>query len=90
MQNAKKIYLIILSLCLSACSLFDDRVYDIKRTRMRIELIIRSDLPVSGRATWGVGWCKIELKQYPICLKHELRHCFEGYWHDEKPNGDDC
>ena len=34
--------------------------------------------------------CVITLRQYPECLLHEIRHCFEGQWHDARPNSEDC
>lgn len=34
--------------------------------------------------------CDIELRRYPYCLLHEVRHCLEGKWHGDEPNIDDC
>lgn len=51
------------------------------------------DPKVRGMASWyklGDRWfCRVKLKKYPYYLGHEMRHCFEGYWHDERPNGED-
>lgn len=45
-----------------------------------------------GYASWDGSLCTIFIKrsQYPFCMAHELRHCFEHYWHDERPNDTDC
>jgi len=49
---------------------------------------------VNGTATLldlgGQRVCVVNLRQYPVCLLHEIRHCIEGNWHDEKPNSEDC
>jgi len=39
--------------------------------------------------------CSIVLREYPVCLSHEVRHCFEGSWHPKASatfpgNSDDC
>ena len=34
--------------------------------------------------------CAVQLKTYPRCLLHEVRHCIEGKWHGDEKNGDDC
>lgn len=34
--------------------------------------------------------CHVILRQYPVCLLHELRHCFEGNWHEGRDSGEDC
>ena len=35
--------------------------------------------------------CRVILREYPICLLHELRHCFEGHWHSPGiDNTEDC
>ena len=43
------------------------------------------------RSNGVVVSCEITLKQYPICLLHEIRHCLEGDWHPrDEPNTEDC
>ena len=46
----------------------------------------------AGRATVfpNMKICAVQLKEYPRCLLHEIRHCIEGRWHGDAPNGDDC
>lgn len=38
----------------------------------------------------GQRVCVVNLREYPRCLLHEVRHCIEGAWHDERPNSEDC
>jgi hypothetical protein len=39
----------------------------------------------------GKRMCVINLREYPRCLLHEIRHCIEGDWHDPQiPNSEDC
>jgi hypothetical protein len=50
---------------------------------------------VNGTAKWlyigDVRYCIINLRQYPRCLLHEIRHCSEGHWHNPMiPNSQDC
>ena len=34
----------------------------------------------------GTGYSRIEILRdyYPECLEHEIRHVFEGAWHDQR------
>lgn len=32
----------------------------------------------------------IKLKEYPICLLHEIRHATEGDWHKGRESDEDC
>ena len=34
--------------------------------------------------------CVIYLRQYPVCLQHEMRHCFEGNFHEGHTSDEDC
>lgn len=55
--------------------------------------IVISENPLmqqEGLAYINGGECKIVLKRYPKCLKHELRHCLEGDWHGKKDSIVDC
>ena len=54
-------------------------------------LMIVPDLRTDGFAIWGEDKGLILLKEYPICLEHEIKHICEGHWHDPNtPNGDYC
>lgn len=45
-----------------------------------------------GEATCNLGVCDIKIRRdsYPACITHEIRHGFEGLWHDDRPNTEDC
>ena len=51
---------------------------------------------VRGTATMidfqdGKRICVVNLREYPKCLLHEIRHCIEGEWHPrDTPNDEDC
>ncbi len=45
---------------------------------------------ILGEAVIKGSTCVIRLKQYPQCLLHEVRHCFEGNWHKHKESDKDC
>lgn len=58
-------------------------------------LPIQSNSVVNGTAMMmtidGKRICVINLREYPRCLLHEIRHCIEGHWHpDDIPNSEDC
>ena len=44
--------------------------------------------PGSAAVTYasGTGYSRIEILRdyYPECLTHEIRHVFEGAWHDQR------
>ena len=50
------------------------------------------DPNVLGTATYLAAWnlCVITLREYPQCLLHEIRHCFEGQWHPDRDTTEDC
>ena len=90
---------ILLLLC-TACSTVSDSFssqvlpFDKQFVTIYIEDGVVFDKPgVRGDATWsyvnGKKFCKIRLAKYPNFLGHEVRHCFEGYWHpNDVPNGE--
>lgn len=47
-------------------------------------------LATLGHAQWVGQPCTITLREYPVCLQHEVRHCLEGKWHGDDPSGEDC
>lgn len=56
-----------------------------------IKIIEVPSLKQSGYATWKGDTCLIELRKYPVCLAHEVRHCFEGHFHQEGTiSSEDC
>ena len=34
--------------------------------------------------------CIIYLRHYPKCLAHEIRHCYEGNWHEGRKSSEYC
>lgn len=34
--------------------------------------------------------CIIYLRNYPRCLAHEVRHCYEGNWHERRKTSEMC
>jgi hypothetical protein len=91
--------LALLSLLLAGCASFDAPVpKEIVHSQFHFTIYERPELlpapNVHGTATLldfgGQRVCVVNLRQYPVCLLHEIRHCIEGNWHDEKPNSEDC
>lgn len=64
--------------------------------RHNVNVIIKTDIPlkpgVLGISVYNhkSNTCIVMLREYPICLLHELRHCFEGEWHPDRPSDEDC
>lgn len=91
-----KPFLLLTSALLTGCASFGSTVLPIENPTVTVLLHnnVKFDNPrVRGDARWWyVGkqkYCLIRLREYPYYLGHEMRHCFEGYWHDERPNGED-
>lgn len=88
---------IILVALLGGCKSFYPAVGDYTLETNQVLITIAPDNKFSnkniqGLATWedsgGIRRCTIHLREYPYYLGHEVRHCFEGYWHIGN-NGDD-
>lgn len=45
---------------------------------------------IIGTADITGNVCTIHLRKYPQCLAHEVRHCYEGNWHEGEDNDDWC
>jgi hypothetical protein len=82
---------------LTGCAAFDAPVYNVEHTQFKLTIRVDPNLPrnINGEAAllefMGQKHCVITLRQYPMCLLHELRHCVEGHWHDPKvANSEDC
>ena len=81
---------------LTGCASFKSEVLPIENHTVTITIqdgVEFNNPSIKGDAGWwmvgGRKYCLIRLREYPYLLGHELRHCFEGYWHDESPNGED-
>ena len=97
-------------LALAGCAAFEPEPYKLERTVSTISVKVDPMLggtagmgQLAGNHNSGtlgeakvVGdHCYITLREYPACLAHEVRHCYEGAWHpaasDTFPgNSDDC
>lgn len=89
----KKLTLPILLLGLVACSEQPQVKEEVKPFKTFTGPIVVEqdvDLPTLGRQQTVGGVCFIKLKQYPICLQHEVRHCIEGDWHKGVKSDEDC
>ena len=55
-------------------------------------VVIQEDktLKNHGGQQYVGGRCVIKLREYPICLQHEVRHCIEGNWHEGIETTDGC
>lgn len=77
-------------LILTACNSFNAPAPVLQRHASIINVRIDPALPTLGMATWQGDLCTITLRQYPVCLAHEVRHCLEGDWHAGKNSTEDC
>jgi len=94
--------LAIAILALAGCAAFDRPEYQMQRTAVHIQvsevpfgMTVGADgrirEPAGSYVMLSNGTCLIMLRQYPICLAHEVRHCLEGHFHSgEEHNSDDC
>jgi hypothetical protein len=97
--------LLLLALLLAACgdtgqthfsaSKPPEIVYPDFQFHIRVEPDQLPSPTVNGTATLvemnGKRICVVNLREYPRCLLHEIRHCIEGDWHDPQiPNSEDC
>lgn len=77
------------ALLLAAC----DNPYGVSLPEERtveVTVIEAPTLDTRGRAIWQGDKCTIFLREYPLCLGHEMMHCLSGSWHEEIPNDDYC
>lgn len=81
---------LLAAVLLSGCDDFDGQPPALERTTSVITLSVDPQLKTPGWASWAGGACHITLRQYPQCLAHEVRHCFEGDWHAGHRTGEDC
>ncbi len=86
--------LIFICLLLTGCSIFHAPNPVPTVDAIVATVMLTEDLPpfIMGEAHYGGAVCQVKIRKsnYPNCLTHELRHCFEGKWHDDRPNQEDC
>ena len=93
----------LICLLLTGCAAFEPEQYNLQRQISTITIKVDPMLGMlpnsegesrAGEATVVGDKCTIVLREYPVCLSHEVRHCFEGSWHptstDYPGNSDDC
>jgi len=89
-----KALILIALITLQGCSVFEPIRSQPLYSEVTARVILTDDMPnnVHGVATWSNNICTIHLRRskYPYCMAHELRHCFEHNWHDDRPNNEDC
>lgn len=89
-------HLILLALLLTGCDMFDNPKGTPKSDEAVIIMTLVDDdaLPANtyAQATYNEIICEVKIKRsvYPDCIKHEVRHCFEGNWHEGHESHDDC
>lgn len=80
--------------CLTGCATFDGPAPLRPSAMFTVTLV--DDLPHgrTGQATCTPdgAFCNLQIRrdQYPLCVTHEVRHAFEGKFHDHRPNGENC
>lgn len=84
------------ALLLVSCGFFDNPKTEPLTDNMLVSVLIVDDdvLPANtfADASANQGFCVVRIKRsvYPDCIKHEIRHCFEGNWHVGHESHDDC
>ena len=86
---------LLICLLLTGCAAFDPEPYNIQHRISTITIDIDPMQEALGVAYVAGDKCRIVLQSYPVCLSHEVRHCFEGEWHPKQSatfpgNDDDC
>ena len=82
---------ISLTLLLASCASIPIPVHD--KVFFSVELVDELPPRVHGTSTCAFNTiCQIKLlrSQYPYCLIHEIRHGFEGDWHEGYDTTWDC
>lgn len=91
--NALKV-LLVCSALISCSSNPTPKFTGVKTFTISVEVVEELKSPRTGKPIHGLantrksGEChiKIDKGQYThACLGHELRHCLDGYWHDNRP-----
>lgn len=89
-----KALILIALITLPGCSIFEPIRTQPLYSEVTARVVLTDDMPDRrhGYASWDGSACTVYLKrsQYPFCMAHELRHCFEHNFHDERPNDTDC
>lgn len=83
--------LLLACLLLTGCdSFYSEPKPTLKYPGFVMTIKVDPNLPTLGLAELTPGICKITLREYPVCLLHEVRHCTEGLWHEGRETDEDC
>lgn len=65
--------------------------------RRDVRIVVKSPFPFDNPRQYGEAsyfpahnLCVIHLREYPTCLAHEVRHCYEDNWHAGRDTDEDC
>lgn len=88
-------YFILFTLLLTGCTAtyhkqVQQRVSYDTVMYISVHKLEKGDPTIKAYAEITGNQCKIYLRSYPQCLKHEIRHCFEGNWHQGRETDKDC
>lgn len=84
----------IFTILISGCATFVE--HNSRHTNPNRSMVIEikelrsTDINVLGEATIYGNKCVVALRNYPKCLAHEIRHCYEGNWHEGRNSDEDC
>ena len=90
-----KYLLIPFLLLLSACTSMQQRKpitpFPTQRvSTIEIRKLVGGDFSYRAYAEIQGDKCTIYLRKYPECLAHEVRHCYEGNWHEGRKSTEYC
>ena len=87
-------FIFIFMAMLSGCAV-DHKLYEINTANVQVSIEIdpMMEKPRQGFSKLKmrdkkIESCEIVLKRYPVCLAHEVRHCFEGDFHADDSTED--
>lgn len=90
----KTLLLFLVTSILASCSITQPIIVQQRKVQVTltypVKLPDKAGKPQLARTTVGSGFCIIELVKYPQCLAHEMRHCFEGNWHEGRETTANC
>lgn len=91
MKNLLLLICVLLSGCMSIVS-YNTVIPFPDTSAMSIEIhqLKGGNHNILGTADIQGNKCIIHLRKYPHCLAHEVRHCFEGNWHQGEDNDEWC
>lgn len=88
-------YIIAVVLLLSSCKTFTEHNTTLSFPTTEPKVITIHKLEGGDPDNLGYvlikgNQCAIYLRHYPKCLVHEIRHCYEGNWHEGRDSTEYC